>query len=229
VVEANKGETETDTMARVMTSPFLRHGILANGVSDKMIGKLPGEPRFDDYAKVLKRQAEAVERGDLSLASDMLTAQALTLDAMFTELARRATLNMGDYINASEIYARLALKAQANSRATIEALLKLHQPREQTVKHVHVNQGAQAVVADNFHQHTGVGENGDSSKQSHATGSAGERPALPGPDPLRSGLPIPGRKGKAPVPDARRDESWSAKLQSKRAQARGSISKSDCG
>ena len=139
VVEANKGETETDTMARVMTGPFLRHGILANGVSDKMVGKLPGEPRFDDYAKVLKSKAEAVASGNLSLASDLLTAQALTLDALFTELARRATLNMGDYINASEIYARMALKAQANSRATIEALLKLHQPREQTVKHVHVN------------------------------------------------------------------------------------------
>lgn len=205
VVEATKDESQADTMARVMTGPFLRHGILANGVADKMMGKLPGEPRFDDYAKVLKAKAEAVEKGELSLASEMLTAQALTLDAMFTELARRATLNMGDYINASEIYARLALKAQANSRATIEALLKLHQPREQTVKHVHVNQGAQAVVADSFHQHTGVEKNGDSSEQSHATGSASERAALPGPDPLRNGLPIPGRKGKAPVPNARRD------------------------
>ncbi len=31
----------------------------------------------------------------------------------------------------------------------------LHQPREQTVKHVHVNECGQAIVADHIHQHTG--------------------------------------------------------------------------
>lgn len=210
IVNATKDESQADTMARVMTGPFLRHGILSNGVADKMVGKLPGEPRFDDYGKVIKSKAEAVCSGDLSLATELLTAQALTLDAMFTELARRSTLNMGDYINASEIYARLALKAQANSRAAIEALVRMHQPREQTVKHVHVNQGAQAVVADSFHHHTGAGENGNPSEQSHATEPAGERSALPGPDPLGDGMPIPGRTGKAKVPDARRDQSGTA-------------------
>ena len=210
VVEATKDESQADTMARVMTGPFLRHGILANGVADKMMGKLPGEPRFDDYAKVIKAKAESVEKGDLSLASEILTAQALTLDAMFTELARRAALNMGDFIQASETYARLALKAQANSRATIEALLKIHQPREQTVKHVHVNEGAQAVVADNFHHHTGGKENGNPDEQSHATGPIGEGSALPCPDPFRDGVPISGRKRKTPMPNARRDQPGTA-------------------
>jgi hypothetical protein len=151
VVEAEKGDTEAQSMARAMVGPYLRHGILANGIADKMVGKLPGEPRFDDYAHVIKRNAEQLAKGDLTLASEMLAAQAHSLDAMFTEMARRAAMNMGDYIQASERYARLALKAQANSRATLEALVRLHQPREQIVKHVHVNEGGQAVVADNFH------------------------------------------------------------------------------
>lgn len=210
IVDATKDETEADTMARAMTSPFLRHGILSKGVADKMIGKLPGEPQIDDYGRSIKARAEETGKGDLRLASDLLTSQALTLDVMFTELARRASLNMGDYINASEIYARLALKAQANSRAAIEALVRMHQPREQTVKHVHVNQGAQAVVAENFHHHTGAGENGNPSEQSRATEPAGGCSALPGPDPLRDGMPIPGRKGKAKVPDAQRDQSGTA-------------------
>lgn len=210
IVDATKGESQADTMARVMTAPFLRHGILSNGLADKMVGKLSGEPRFDDYGNVIKAKAETVRGGDLSLATELLTAQALTLDAMFTELARRATLNMGDYINASEIYARLALKAQANSRAAIEALVRMHQPREQTVKHVHVNQGAQAVVADNFHHHTGAGENGNSNEQSHATAAAGACSALPSPDPARDGVPIPSLEGEAAMQDARRDESGSA-------------------
>jgi hypothetical protein len=79
---------------------------------------------------------------------------------------------------------RLALKAQANCRATLETLGKLHQPREQTVKHVHVNEGGQAVVADHFHQHTGGKENGQSSEQPYATGTAGESTALSSPDPI---------------------------------------------
>lgn len=53
----------------------------------------------------------------------------------------------------------MAMKAQSNARTTIEALTKLHQPREQTVRHVHVNQGGQAVVADQFHHHAGGQQN----------------------------------------------------------------------
>src|SRR3546814_3872668 len=60
-------------------------------------------------------------------------------------------------------------------------------PREQTVKHVHVNEGGQAVVADHFHQHTGDRENGKSVKQSDATGAAGTIAALPSSDPLGNG------------------------------------------
>ena len=37
-----------------------------------------------------------------------------------------------------------------------------------------------------------------------------KRAALPGTDPLRKGMPIAGRKGKAKVPDARRDQPRSA-------------------
>ena len=205
IVEARKDETEAETMARVMAGPYLRHGILSKGIADKMVGRLPGEPGFDDYGRALKARADEARKGDLTLASELLTAQALTLDAMFTELARRAAINMGDYIQASETYARLALKAQANSRSTLEALVKLHQPREQTVKHVHVNEGGQAVVADSFHQHTGGGENGKSNEQSDATGAAGERAALPGPDASGNGVPIPSRERQAAMQNARRD------------------------
>jgi hypothetical protein len=207
IVEATKGETEADTMARVMVGPYLRHGILSNAIADKMVGKLPGEPRFDDYARVLKARADKTGSGDSALVSELLTSQALTLDAMFTEMARRATINMGDYIEASERYARLALKAQANSRAALEALVRLHQPRVQIVKHVHVSEGGQAVVADDFHHHTGGSENGKSIKQSDATGAAGESAALLCPDASGIEVPSPGRERQAAMQDARRDES----------------------
>ncbi|MBV1917310.1 MAG: hypothetical protein KUG65_04520 [Sphingomonadaceae bacterium] len=83
----------------------------------------------------------------------------------------------------------------------------LHQPREQTVRHVHVNEGGQAVVADQFHNHTGGKESGKSNEQPHASdgGAAGESPALPSPNPQGNGVPIPGGQGRDAVQDARRD------------------------
>lgn len=42
-----------------------------------------------------------ISTGDLTRASNMLTSQALTLDAVFTELLSRATKNIGQYLNTS--------------------------------------------------------------------------------------------------------------------------------
>ena len=80
-------------------------------------------------------------------ALQTLTAQALPLDAIFGEFIRRPALDINNHLEAAERYMRLDLKAQANSRATMEAHAKLHQPREQTVQHVHVGDGGRAIVA----------------------------------------------------------------------------------
>lgn len=207
VVVGFKGEREVETMARVFTSPPARHGAVAGSFIGKMFGKLPGEPQFDDYGRAIAAKTEKAAKGDLALASEMLLAQAISLDAMFTELARRCAMNMGEHIIAAERYGRLALKAQSNSRAALEALARLHQPREQTVRHVHVNEGGQAVIADQFHNHTGGSENAKTGEQSHATGAAGQSAALPSPDPFGNGVPISGGEGQAPMQNARRDKS----------------------
>ncbi|WP_158241528.1 hypothetical protein [Novosphingobium sp. TH158] len=207
VVEGYTGESEAETMARVFTGPTIRHGSVASSFIGKMFGQLPGQPQFDDYGRAIATRTDKAKSGDLAAASEMLMAQAISLDAMFTELARRCAMNMGDYIHASERYGRLALKAQSNCRATLEALAKLHQPRIQTVRHVHVNEGGQAVIADQFHHHGGCEKNARSKNQSHATGAAGESAALPSPDPLRNGVPISGGEGEAALQDARRDQS----------------------
>lgn len=204
-VRGATGESEADTMARVMVGPNLRHGIVASNISVKMMGQLPGNPQIDHYMKAISAKTDKAAKGDMAMASEMLATQAQTLDAIFTEMARRSVINMGDYIKASEVYMRVALKAQANCRATLEALAKLHQPREQTVRHVHVNEGGQAVIADQVHHHGGSGENGKIGKQSHATGAAGPDPALPGPDPLGHSVPIASGERQKAMQDAWRD------------------------
>lgn len=148
-------------------------------------------------------RCKAARAGDLGNQKAMLAAQADALNSIFTEMARRAALNMGDYLGATETYMRLGLKAQAQCRATIEALDSLTSGRVQTVKHVHVSEGGQAIVADQFHQHTGGKKNGKSNEQPHATGAAGESPALPSPDPIGPAVPVASRKGQAKVPHAR--------------------------
>jgi hypothetical protein len=202
-VQQAKGENAGRTLARVAVDPTVRHAFNIGLFTAGMLGK-DGQPDLMETAPVLGEQIASVVGGDLALASRILVSQAVSLDAMFTELARRSSLNMGDYLDASDRYMRLALKAQSNCRATLEALAKLHQPREQTVKHVHVNDGGKAVVADSFHQHTGGQGNAENAGQPQATGQAGASAALPGPNPLGDGVPIARREGEAAMQDARR-------------------------
>lgn len=203
-------ETAEQAVARTLLEPSARHGHSAAAFASKMMSGTDGMPSLMDYSDHVHAAGNRAAKGDLSDASRMLAAQAITLDNMFTELARRAALNMGDYINATESFGRLALKAQSNCRATLEALAKLHQPREQTVRHVHVNEGGQAVIADQVHNHAGVLGNEESIKQSLTTSGAGALAALPSPDPLGGGVPIPSRERAEAVPDARWHEPRSA-------------------
>ncbi len=56
------------------------------------------------------------------------------------------SLNMGEYVNAAEIYMRLALKAQSQCRATLETLAAIKNPAPVTfVKQANVAHGPQQV------------------------------------------------------------------------------------
>lgn len=212
-VEQTAEETGAQAMARKLLQPTLKNAAAASAFTSKMLGsdlELPGIGDYADHVHIAARDAAG---GDMTMASKVLAAQAITLDSMFAELARRAAMNMGEYIDASERYGRLALKAQGNCRATLEALAKLHQPREQTVRHVHVNEGGQAVIADEFHHHSEGQRNAEAANQSHASPAAGASPTLFSPDTQRDGMPITSREGEAAMQNARRDKPGRAKGQ----------------
>ncbi len=205
-IKATDEEPAGRTLARVTLDPITRNANLASSFGTQVFGDRQ-RASIMETAAVLAEEAAKITKGDMGLASRILTSQAVALDALFTEMARRSGNNMGQYPDAADRYMRLALKAQANCRATLDALAKLHQPREQTVRHVHVNEGGQAVIADQFHQHTGGRGNAEPAEQSDATGTAGERAALPCPDPLGNGVPVSGGEREASMQDARRNES----------------------
>jgi hypothetical protein len=199
-----KDETEGQAIARTLMDPCTRHAFTTLPFISANLDKSVPMPAGMDFVDGVKRLAADAEAGNLSFVSLMLAVQAKALDAVFGEFARRSSLNMGNHLDATERYARLALKAQANSRATLEALAKLHQPREQIVRHVHVNEGGQAIVADQVNHYAGGARNAEPDKQSHAAGALGGSSPMPCPHPAGRSVPVPNSEGAEAMPDARR-------------------------
>ena len=97
-------------------------------VAGEFSSKTYGELSLAELIPVLRAKIDAVHGGDLGEAEALLTAQAFALNAIFTELARRAAINIGEYMETAERYLRLALKAQNQSRATLETLAAIKNP-----------------------------------------------------------------------------------------------------
>lgn len=93
---------------------------------------------------ILEREVSKVKGGDLSKIEEMLLSQAVALELMFTSLARRAKSQ--EQLLQYETHMRFALKAQNQSRATLQALIQLKQPSQTTfVKQANIAQGHQQV------------------------------------------------------------------------------------
>ena len=104
-----------------------------------------GELSLTDCLAVLKQKAGALNHGDMREGEAVLCAQAAALNAIFTELARRAALNMGEYLGATETYLRLALKAQSQCRSTIETLAGMKNPPVVFARQANISNGPQQV------------------------------------------------------------------------------------
>lgn len=104
-----------------------------------------GEIDLTESVTVMREKAGKVNSGDTSELEATLTAQAVSLDTIFSELARRAALNMGEHLHATESYMRLALKAQAQCARTIEVLATIKNPPIVYARQANVTTGPQQV------------------------------------------------------------------------------------
>ena len=102
-----------------------------------------GELDFATLVRDLRVQCEQASRGDMQRAEAMLTAQAHSLDAIFTLLAQRAA--RAEHIPQLEVNLRLALKAQSQSRATWETLAAIRNPSMIFAKQANIANGPQQV------------------------------------------------------------------------------------
>jgi len=123
-VSTRAGVTEERQFADVAIEGIATNALTARSF---LAGTLPSLSITEMVAS-LKDHGRRVNANDLTAAEQMLCAQAVALNAIFGEMARRSAMNMGEYIDATDRYMRLALKAQGQSRATVETLAAMKNP-----------------------------------------------------------------------------------------------------
>ncbi len=117
---------ESAALGSMITDPALAGGMVAATYGGPMLSAWK-TISANDVQAAIDLMADAVKGGDLSDIESMLTAQAVALQSMFTALAARATQVRG--IAEINAITSLALRAQAQSRATVDSIVNLKHPR----------------------------------------------------------------------------------------------------
>ena len=108
-----------------------------------------------DYISELRRAGDEVVTGNMGRVERMLVNQAIALDTVFNQLAQRAS--RAEYIKTHESYLRLAFKAQAQARSTVEAIALLKNPQPY-IRQANIAQGGNQQVNNMYaptSEHTG--------------------------------------------------------------------------
>lgn len=139
-----KDEPEEDTARRLAgiatSADFAAYRVIAGTEAKSGIGEHLDTPTL---LAELRDQAKAVNSGDMTRAEAMLMNQATALQSLFSRLAERA---MGhDSIPGFEANMRYALRAQSQSRATLETLATIKNPPIVYAKQANFASGHQQV------------------------------------------------------------------------------------
>lgn len=126
-VEASSEKSPARTRAEVAFSSYATNTLTTQAFSDNF-----GELDLQECVAVMTERQAQIRSGNLSALENMLTAQAVTLNALFNKLAQRSGMNMGEHLGAADTYMRLALKAQSQCRSTIEAINEIKNPSSAT-------------------------------------------------------------------------------------------------
>lgn len=130
----------TDGRAKLAIMPSVNSAIVIDAFCKGL-----GTQSVQELVQSLQENIQAIKGGDLASMDAMLISQANALQTIFTELSRRAALNMGEYIGAMETYLRLALKAQAQCTRTLEVLAAIKNPPVVFAKQANIAHGHQQV------------------------------------------------------------------------------------
>ena len=148
-----KAKKATPTPTPPATTPDKRtlkpHELLTLPTVQSAIGiqawsKFAGEVDLAELLADLHKRIEKIQGGDMQPVEAMLLGQAMVLETIFTNLARRAAIQ--EHLKQFQTHLSLALKAQAQCRATLEALAEIKNPRPVAfVKQANISNGHQQI------------------------------------------------------------------------------------
>ena len=141
-VTRTSDEAPQDAVARLGLDASVNAAFTAN----TLLGRLYGVGAVDAPAciKAIDGVCQQVVGGELAPLEHMLAAQALVLDQLFGDLTRRALTATSPVGRESDL--KLALKAQAQCRSTVEALAEIKQPSPKVfAKQANITSGPQQV------------------------------------------------------------------------------------
>lgn len=164
-LDAKQTETMPQTKARAATKASINAVLVVNAFQGNIMGK---DVDIGELMTEMQTKFKEVNDGDLSTLEAMLVGQATALQTMFTSLTMKAANQ--EYLKNYQSFMVLALKAQAQSRATISALVDLKYPKQAAtfVKQANISNG---------HQQVNNGANSEQYAQAHA--SAGDFQTAP--------------------------------------------------
>ena len=140
-VARTKDQTEAQAVAWVAVNPETNAAVVIDAYQSNIAGD---DVNLMALIEALRKSNDQSKAGDLSHLEAMLIGQATALQTIFVSLAKRAHHQTSQAH--FEAFLGLALKAQAQSRATISALVDLKYPRQATfVKQANIAHGPQQV------------------------------------------------------------------------------------
>jgi|JI10StandDraft_1071094.scaffolds.fasta_scaffold348849_2 hypothetical protein len=139
-VTADAGESDATVIARAAIRPAVRAGLSLSVLPQSV----PGTD-LNSLIEEITVQQTRVRNNDLGLIEEALVAQANTLDALFHTLTRKA-VDCSDFQRFNACM-QLALKAQNQSRCTLEGLSKIKNPPQ--IAYVRQANIGQAVQVNN--------------------------------------------------------------------------------
>ena len=135
-------QSPAQALARTALRPAINGAVVVKAYQGNLLGK---DVDMSELVQGLTDSCKRVNDGDLSTLEAMLVSQATALQTVFTSLVCRAQVQTQQ--RHLEAFMGLAFKAQAQSRATISALVELKYPRQATfVKQANIAHGPQQVI-----------------------------------------------------------------------------------
>ena len=143
IIASSEGEVAI-TIARLVTGPRLSSALVQTALASKLIGI---DLDLTETRRALLEASDRIKNCDLNDVESMLYSQASALNLMFAEMNRRALNNIydGHTFEAGRQYMGLALKAQNQSRMTLETLGNIVNPPAVFAKQANIAHGPQQV------------------------------------------------------------------------------------